>query len=43
MLYFVQGSPDGDDYKELLLGYDLTTGTMQELYAEEVHRLCGCL
>ena len=34
MLYFVQGSPDGDGYKEALLGYDLTTGTMQELYAE---------
>lgn len=35
MLYFVQGRPDGDDYKEFLLGYDLTTGTIQELYAEE--------
>lgn len=34
-LYFVQGCPDGDGYKEALLGYDLTTGTIQELYAEE--------
>ena len=41
MLYFVQGSPDGDDYKELLLGYDLTTGTMQELYAEEATDCVG--
>ena len=34
MLYFVQRKSDGDGYKEALLGYDLTTGTMQELYAE---------
>lgn len=34
MLYFAQRKSDGDGYKEALLGYDLTTGTMQELYAE---------
>ena len=34
ILYFAQRKSDGDGYKEALLGYDLTTGTMQELYAE---------
>ena len=34
MLYFAQRKSNGDGYKEALLGYDLTTGTMQELYAE---------
>ena len=34
MLYFAQRKSDGDGYKEALLGYDLTTGAMQELYAE---------
>ena len=41
MLYFAQRKSDGDDYKELLLGYDLTTGTMQELYAEEATDCVG--
>lgn len=34
ILYFAQRKSDGDGYKEALLGYDLTMGTMQELYAE---------
>ena len=36
MLYFAQGKLDSDGYKNTLLGYDLTTGTIQELYEEEL-------
>ncbi len=42
VLYFDRWRPDGDNTATVLLGYDLASGSWQELYAEESTGCVGC-